>query len=89
MIFNKKIKEFIIWMIRKFSLEGSLASLNKLVNPSKNSPESKEIVIGYFKDSYGAKYNLIEGLRNQIKPGWEWSLKEKNYDEIPSHNEIN
>ena len=86
MKFNKKIKELIIWMIKKFSLEGSLNSLNKLINHTKDSPASKEIVFGYFKDSFGAKYDLIEGLRDQIKPGWERSLEEKNYDEIPSHN---
>ncbi len=88
MKFNKKIKELIIWAIKKFSLEGSFNSLNKLINHTKDSPASKEIVFAYFKDSYGAKYDLIEGLRDQIKPGWERSLEEKNYDEIPSHNEI-
>ena len=75
-------------MIKKFSLEGSLYSLNKLINHTKDNPASKEIVFGYFKDSYGAKYNLIKGLRDQIKPGWKSSLEEKNYDEILTENTI-
>ena len=31
---------------------------------------------------------MIEGLRDKIKPGWEGSLKKKNYENIPSNEAV-
>ena len=74
------LKRFLIYLIQKFSLNERLASLNKLVNYEINDPQVKEKVFGYFIDSFGSEHKLIEGLRDKIKPGWEGSLKKKNYE---------
>ena len=65
-----------------------MASLNKLVNNEVNNPQVKEKVFGYFIDSFGSEHKLIEGLRDKIKPGWEGSLKKKNYENIPSNEAV-
>ena len=82
------LKRFLIYLIQKFSLNERLASLNKLVNYEINNPQVKEKVFGYFRDSFGTEHKLIEGLRNKIKPGWEGSLKKKNYENIPSNDAV-
>lgn len=38
---------------------------------------------GIFKDSSGNTFQLIEGLRDAVKPGWEWVCKQRGKD-IPS-----
>ena len=65
-----------------------MASLNKLVNNEINSSKAKEKVFGHFIDSFGSEHKLIEGLRDKIKPGWEGSLKKKNYAHIPSNEAV-
>ena len=80
------LKRFIIYIIKEFSMEERLASLNKLVNYNVNNSVVREKVIGYFVDSFGRKHKLIDGLRNRIKPGWEGSLKKKNYENIRSED---
>ena len=81
-------KKFLIYLIQKFSLNERLASLNKLVNNEVNSSQAKEKVFGHFIDSFGSEHKLIEGLRDKIKPGWEGSLKKKNYANIPSNEAV-
>ena len=82
------LKRFLIYFIQKFSLNEKLASLNKSVNYEFNSAKVKENFFGYFIDSFGIKHKLIEGLRDKIKPGWEGSLKKKNYENIPSNDAV-
>ena len=82
------LKKFLIYLIQKFSLNEKLASLNKLVNNEVNSSQAKEKVFGHFIDSFGSEHKLIEGLRDKIKPGWEGSLKKKNYAYIPSNEAV-
>ena len=65
-----------------------MASLNKLVNNEVKKFQLKEKVFGYFIDSFGSEHKLIETLRDQIKPGWEGSLKKKNYENIPSNEAV-
>ena len=81
------LKKLLIYLIQKLSLNDKLASLNKLVNQKVNKPRGKPKVFGYFIDSFGNEHKLIEGLRDKVKPGWEGSLKKKNYKHIPS-NEV-
>ena len=89
MVFIKKIiKKIIIILIKKFSLEENLASLNKLVNYNVSNSKNREKIIDFFTDSLGRRYKLIDGLRNQIKPGWEEMLIEKDYEAIPSDSDI-
>ena len=59
-----------------------------MVNNEVNNPQPKEKVFGYFIDSFGSEHKLIEGLRDKIKPGWEGSLKKKNYENIPSNEAV-
>ena len=87
-LLNKILKRFLIYIIKKLSLEERLASLNKLVNYNVNNSQVREKIIGYFIDSFGRKHKLIDGLRDKIKPGWEGSLKKKNYENIPSNDNI-
>ena len=82
------LKKFLIYFIQKLSLNERLASLNKSVNYEFKSPQVKENFFGYFIDSFGNKHKLIEGLRDKIKPGWEGSLKKKNYENIPSDDAV-
>tara|TARA_Y100000768_G_C23927857_1_gene658481 strand:- start:157 stop:1242 length:1086 start_codon:yes stop_codon:yes gene_type:complete len=81
-------KKFLIYLIQKFSLNERLASLNKLVNYKVNNPRAKENFFGYFIDAFGSEHKLVEGLRDKIKPGWEGSLKKKNYENIPSNEAV-
>ena len=82
------LKRFLIYLIQKFSLNERLKSLNKAVNYEDKNPQVKDKVFGYFIDSFGSEHKLIEGLRDKIKPGWEGSLKKKNYENIPSNNDV-
>ena len=82
------LKKIIILFIKKFSLEERLSSINKLVNHTDNNHKEADRVMDYFTDSFGERYELIEGLRNKIKPGWEEMLKEKEYDSLPSNENI-
>ena len=71
-------KKLIIWIIKQFSFEEKLASLNKIINHRKDNNKIQTI-LGYFTDYHGKKYKLIEGLRDEIKPNWESASKKKNY----------
>ena len=82
------IKRFLIYLIQKFSLNERLSSLNKLANYKDKNPSGEKKVFGYFIDSFGSKHKLIEGLRDKIKPGWEESLKKKNYESNPSNEAV-
>ncbi len=88
MLLKLILKRFIVYIIKKLSLEERLASLNKLVNYDTKYPQLSDKAFGYFIDSFGRKHKLIYGLRNQIKPGWEASLKKKNYENIPSNEDV-
>ena len=88
MLLKKILKRFLIFIIKKLSLEKRLASLNKLVNHDVSNSQFREKVFGHFIDSFGRKYKLIDGLRDKIKPGWEGSLKKKDYENIPSNKEV-
>ena len=81
------LKRFLIFLIQKFSLNERLASLNKLVNYKVNKPH-KDKVFAHFIDSFGGEHELIEGLRDKIKPGWEVNLKKKNYENTPSNEAV-
>ena len=81
------LKRFLIYLIQKFSLNKRLASINKSVNHKVNKPQ-KDKVFAHFIDSFGGEHELIEGLRDKIKPGWEGSLKKKNYENIPSNEAV-
>ncbi len=88
MLLKKIFKRFFVTIIKKLSLEERLASLNKLVNYKVSNPQIRDKVFGYFIDSYGRKHKLIEGLRDKIKPGWEGSLKRRNYENLPSNEDV-
>lgn len=82
------LKKIIIFIIKKFSLEERLSSINKMVNHTDIKLQEEDRVMDYFTDSFGERYELIEGLRNRIKPGWEEMLKEKEYGSLPSNENI-
>ena len=82
------LKRCLIYLIQKVSLNERLASLNKSVNYKVNNAQDKDKVFGHFIDSFGGEHKLIDGLRDQIKPGWKGSLKKKNYENIPSNEAV-
>ena len=82
------LKRFLVYIIKTFSFGERLAAINKLVNYDLNNHRDVDKVSGYFIDSLGRKHKLMEGLRDKIKPGWEGILKEKNYENIPSSQNL-
>jgi len=87
-LFKKISRKILLSMVKIFSLEKKVATFNKLVNPKVNNSKTKISIVGNFTDSNGRRHNLIKGLRDKIKPGWEQNLKEKDYSGIPSKDEI-
>lgn len=86
--FKKIFRKILFFIIKIFSLEDKVATLNKLVNLKVKNYENKPKIFDTFIDSYGKRYKLVDGLRDKIKPGWESNLKDKNYKSTPSKNEI-